>query len=181
MRSCTSATNSFGSVMTLVQDLSVSPFALSRHSSDRARCRQCGRAIARLGNQLVQYFELLRRRTGRSAAAFAFVSARSREFGVSYGTDAVTFPTYASRVRRTHEDRALKHLLTRELESTTKFDIRRTKMLQVTWDRIVATTTNPNLLAVTICLVGCLIAVSLILRFPDAGLTVEQPSLFEGP
>jgi hypothetical protein len=55
-------------------------------------------------------------------------------------------------------------------------------MLQVTWDRIVATTTDLNLLAVTIfCLVGCLIAVSLILRFPDAGLTVEQSSLFEGP
>jgi hypothetical protein len=76
----------------------------------------------------------------------------------------------------------LKHSLTRELESTIKSGDRRTKMLQVTWDRIVATTTDLNLLAVTIfCLVGCLIAVSLILRFPDAGPTVEQSSLFEGP
>jgi hypothetical protein len=35
MRSCTSATNVFGSVIIIVQDLSVSPLSLSRHSSHR--------------------------------------------------------------------------------------------------------------------------------------------------
>jgi hypothetical protein len=35
IRSCTSATNLFGSVMIMVQDFSVSPLVLSRHSSHR--------------------------------------------------------------------------------------------------------------------------------------------------
>jgi hypothetical protein len=42
----------------------------------------------------------------------------------------------------------MKHLLTRELEPTAKPEDRRFKALQMTWDRIVAATTNPDLIAV---------------------------------
>ena len=69
----------------------------------------------------------------------------------------------------------MKHLLTRELEPTAKPEDRRFKALQMTWDRIVAATTNPDLIAVTLfCAIGLLISLNLILRFPNAGLFVEQ-------
>jgi len=42
----------------------------------------------------------------------------------------------------------MKHLLTRELEPTAKPEDRRFKTRQMTWDRIVAATTNPDLIAV---------------------------------
>jgi hypothetical protein len=42
----------------------------------------------------------------------------------------------------------MKHLLTRELEPTAKPEDRRFKALQMTWDRIVAATTNADLIAV---------------------------------
>jgi hypothetical protein len=76
----------------------------------------------------------------------------------------------------------MKHLRTRELEPTIKHEDRRSKTRDATWDRIVATITNPNLIAVMIIgIIGCLIAVNLILRFPDLGLTVEQFNPFAGP
>jgi hypothetical protein len=76
----------------------------------------------------------------------------------------------------------MKHLLTRELEPTAKPEDRRFKTLQMTWDRIVAATTNPNLIAVTLfCAIGLLISLNLILRFPDAGLFVEQYNVFPSP
>jgi hypothetical protein len=56
------------------------------------------------------------------------------------------------------------------------------KALQMTWDRIVAATTNPDLIAVMLfCAIGLLIALNLILRFPDAGLLVEQYKVFPLP
>ncbi len=68
----------------------------------------------------------------------------------------------------------MKHLLTRELEPTAKSEDRRPKTLQMTWDRIIAATTDPSLVAVMFfCAIGLLIALNLILRFPDAGLLVE--------
>ena len=76
----------------------------------------------------------------------------------------------------------MKHLLTRVLEPTAKPEDRRFKTRQMTWDRIVAATTNPNLIAVTLfCAIGLLISLNLILRFPDAGLFVEQYNVFPSP
>jgi hypothetical protein len=74
----------------------------------------------------------------------------------------------------------MKHLLTRELEPTAKPEDRRFKTLQMTWDRIVAATTdNPSLIAVMLfCAIGLSITLNLILRFPDAGLLVEQHDVF---
>ena len=67
----------------------------------------------------------------------------------------------------------MKHLLTREFEPTAKPEDRKFKRLQMTWDRIVAATTNPDLIAVTLfCAIGLLISLNLILRFPNAGLFV---------
>ena len=72
----------------------------------------------------------------------------------------------------------MKHLRATELEPPTKPEGR----LQITRDRIVAATTNPNLIAVTMFgVIGCLIVVSLIFRFPALGLTVEQLNSFAGP
>ena len=71
----------------------------------------------------------------------------------------------------------MKHLRTRELEPTSKAKDRGSLP-----HRIAAATKNPNLVAATIfCAVACLIALSLILYFPDAGLTVEQFNPFAGP
>jgi hypothetical protein len=43
------------------------------------------------------------------------------------------------------------------------------------WDRIVAAITNPDLIAVAfVCAIACLIGLNLILRTPDAALTIEQ-------
>ena len=71
----------------------------------------------------------------------------------------------------------MKRLRAHELEPTTKPEHR----LQKTWDRIVAATTNPNLIAVMMFgVLGCLIVANLIFRFP-VGLTVEQLNPFVGP
>ena len=57
----------------------------------------------------------------------------------------------------------MKHLLTRALEPTARPEDRRFKTLQMTWDRIVAATTNPSLIAVMFfCAIGLLIALNLI-------------------
>ena len=57
----------------------------------------------------------------------------------------------------------MKHLLIRELEPTAKPEDRRFKTPQMTWDRTVAATTNPNLIAVVFfCAIGLLIALNLI-------------------
>jgi len=76
----------------------------------------------------------------------------------------------------------MKHLLTRELEPTVKPEDRRFERLQTTRDRIVAATTNSDLIPVMLfCAIGLLIALNLILRFPDAGLLVEQYNVFPSP
>ena len=73
----------------------------------------------------------------------------------------------------------MKHLFTRELEPTAKPETRRFKMLQMTWDRIAAATTNQDLIAVMLfSAIGLLIALNFILRFPDVGLLVEQYNVF---
>ena len=57
----------------------------------------------------------------------------------------------------------MKHLLTRELEPTAKPEDRRFEALQMTWDRIAAATTNPDLIAVMIfCAIGFFIALHLM-------------------
>ena len=72
----------------------------------------------------------------------------------------------------------MKHLRAHELEPTTKPEHR----LQKARDRIVAATTNPNLIAVMMFgVIGCLIVANLIFRFPELGLTVEQLNPFVGP
>ena len=50
-------------------------------------------------------------------------------------------------------------------------DLRLTRQLQTSgWSRFVATITNPDLIAVVVfCTIGLLVALNLILRFPDLG------------
>ena len=70
----------------------------------------------------------------------------------------------------------MKHLRTRELEPTIKPEGRLTR----NW--IVVATTNPSLSAVIMFgVIGCLTVASLIFRFPELGLTVEQLNPFVGP
>jgi hypothetical protein len=46
-------------------------------------------------------------------------------------------------------------------------------------NRVAGATINPDLISVIfLCIIACLIAANLILRFPDAGLTIEQLSQF---
>ena len=72
----------------------------------------------------------------------------------------------------------MKHLDAAELEPPAKPENR----LQMTRDRIVAATTNPNLIAVIMFgVIGCLIVSNLIFRFLELGLTVEQFNAFAGP
>jgi hypothetical protein len=73
----------------------------------------------------------------------------------------------------------MKHVRTPDLEATTKPGDRRSKALQ---DRIVASTANLNLIVVIIFgAIGCLIAVYLILRFPNLWPTVDQLNPLVGP
>ena len=73
----------------------------------------------------------------------------------------------------------MKHVRTPDLEATTKPEDRRSKALQ---DRIVASTANLNLIVVIIFGgIGCLIAVNLILRFPELWPTVDQFNPLVGP
>jgi hypothetical protein len=66
----------------------------------------------------------------------------------------------------------MKHVRTPGLEATTKPEDRRSKAPQ---DRIVASTATLNLIVVIIFgAIGCLIAVNLILRFPNLWPTVDQ-------
>ena len=71
----------------------------------------------------------------------------------------------------------MKQLRARELEQATKPET------QVTLKRrTVAATTDPGLIAVMIfAVIGCLIVLNVLFRFPDLGLTVEQLNLFAGP
>jgi hypothetical protein len=71
----------------------------------------------------------------------------------------------------------MKHLRTRELEPTSKPKDRGSLP-----HRIAAATKSPDLVAtIILCAVVCLIALNLILYFPDLGLTVEQFNPFAGP
>ena len=75
----------------------------------------------------------------------------------------------------------MKQLRKRELEPTIKPEDRRSKTPQMR-DQIVAAITNPNLFAIILFfVVGCLIAVNLMVRFPDLGQTVEAFNSLVGP
>ena len=75
----------------------------------------------------------------------------------------------------------MKQLRARELETATKPPDCPSET-QVTPKRTVAATANPGLIAVMIFVViGCLIVLNVVFRFPDLGLTVEQFNLFAGP
>jgi hypothetical protein len=73
----------------------------------------------------------------------------------------------------------MKPVRTPDLEPTTKPEGRQSKEPQ---DQIVASTTKRNLIVVTIFgETGCLIAVYLMLRFPDLWSTVDQFNPLVGP
>ncbi len=56
---------------------------------------------------------------------------------------------------------------------------RRTQRIEGVWSRIVTVITNPDLLTVvTFCLVGLLLSLNFILRFPDFGGVIEQYNQF---
>ncbi len=56
---------------------------------------------------------------------------------------------------------------------------RRTHTMETVWSRLVKVIANPNLLAVVaFCLIGLLLSLNLILRFPDFGAVIEQYSQF---
>ena len=64
--------------------------------------------------------------------------------------------------------------------SNTLFDAnRRTQTIETVWSRLVTVIANPNLLAVaTFCLIGLLLSLNLIFRFPDFGTVIEQFNQF---
>ncbi len=56
---------------------------------------------------------------------------------------------------------------------------RRTQRIEGVWSRLVTVITNPDLLTVvTFCLVGLLLSLNFILRFPDFGAVIEQYNQF---
>ena len=56
---------------------------------------------------------------------------------------------------------------------------RRTHTIETVWSRLVAVIANPNLLAVLgFCLIGLLLSLNLIFRFPDFGAVIEQFNQF---
>ena len=56
---------------------------------------------------------------------------------------------------------------------------RRTQRIEGVWSRLVTVITNPDLLTVvTFCLVGLLLSLNFILRFPDFGGVIEQYNQF---
>jgi hypothetical protein len=55
----------------------------------------------------------------------------------------------------------------------------RTQGAETEWSRLVTATANPDLHAVVaFCLIGLLLALNLILRFPDFGAVIEQYNQF---
>ncbi len=55
----------------------------------------------------------------------------------------------------------------------------RTHGIETVWSRVVTVVANPNLLAiVAFCLIGLLLSLNLILRFPDFGAVIEQANQF---
>jgi hypothetical protein len=66
-----------------------------------------------------------------------------------------------------------------ELQPISKPAGRQLKATKSQWARVVATITNPNLLAVVaICTIGLLLTLNFILRFPDFGAVIEQYNKF---
>ena len=56
---------------------------------------------------------------------------------------------------------------------------RRNQRIERARSRLVSVITNPNLLAIMIfCLIGFLLSLNFILRFPDFGAVIEQYSQF---
>jgi hypothetical protein len=56
---------------------------------------------------------------------------------------------------------------------------RRTQRTETEWSQLVMAITNPDLHAViAFCLIGLLISLNLILRFPDFGAVIEQYNQF---
>jgi hypothetical protein len=56
---------------------------------------------------------------------------------------------------------------------------RHAKTTKIAWYRMVATIMNPDLLAViAFCLIGVLLALNIILRFPEFGAVIEQYNQF---
>ena len=56
---------------------------------------------------------------------------------------------------------------------------RRTHTMETVWSGLVTVIANPNLLAVVaFCLIGLLLSLNLILRFPDFGAVIEQYNQF---
>jgi hypothetical protein len=54
-----------------------------------------------------------------------------------------------------------------------------TGALAIAWDRLVTTITDPDLATVTaLSVIGLLIALNLMLRFPDVGAIIEQYNQF---
>jgi hypothetical protein len=67
------------------------------------------------------------------------------------------------------------HVLQRLIKPTD----RRARKTETEWSRILAIIANPELHAmVAFCLIGLLITLNLILRFPDLGAVIEQYNQF---
>lgn len=63
----------------------------------------------------------------------------------------------------------------RKLQPLPTATVRRVGTTGAAWGRIVATLTNPELVTITVfCAIGFLIAINLILRFPDFGATLQR-------
>jgi hypothetical protein len=68
---------------------------------------------------------------------------------------------------------------THVLQSQIKPANRRTQRAETEWSRLVTVTADPDLHAVVaFCLIGLLLTLNLILRFPDFGAVIEQYNQF---
>jgi len=63
----------------------------------------------------------------------------------------------------------------RNIPRSMKSPTRQSGGAEAAWSRFVAMITNPDLIMiVAFCMIGLLVTVNVILRFPDFGLTAEQ-------
>jgi len=68
---------------------------------------------------------------------------------------------------------------TREFQPLPKTNSRHVHGMNESWQRLYATVTDPDLLTVVaFCLIGLLLTLNVMLRFPDLGAIIEQYNQF---
>ncbi len=72
-----------------------------------------------------------------------------------------------------------KQLRTRKLQVLSKAEIHHVHATDKSWRRLYTTVTDPDLqMIVAFCLIGLLLTLNVMLRFPDVGAIIEQYNQF---